>query len=204
MKWMLFLAVAGAALAGDGPVLFYSKSFPGSLPPYTQITLARNGDVEYREAPDEDNPLKFQLKPTETDEVFGLVEKAGSLKHELEAPVKVAFMGTKTFRYENGSEKHEVKFNYTQDAAAQALADWFERMAESAQRRIDVERAAKYDKLGVVKALTLLEGSLDRKRLVAPEQFLPILDRIAKNESYMHTAQARAAEMAEAIRNPKP
>ena len=30
---------------------------------------------------------------------------------------------------------------------------------------------------------------------------LPMLDRIAKNETYMHQSRARAAEMAEAIRN---
>jgi hypothetical protein len=201
---ILISVLAAAALAADGPLLFYSKSFPGSVPPYVEISLARDGKAEYREAPGEDNPVKFQLTPPETEEVFGLIEKAGSLKRSLEAPVKVAFMGTKTFRYENGSEKNEVKFNYTQDASAQALQDWFERMAESAQRLIDLERTTKYDKLGVVKSLLLLETSLDRKRLVAPEQFLPLLDRVAKNESYMHTAQARAAEIAAAIRNPKP
>ena len=202
--WLAGGALASTALAADGPLLFYSKSFPGSVPPYVEITLTKSGDVAYREAPNEDNPIKFQLKDAEAEEVFGLVEKAGSLKHDLEASAKVAFMGTKTFRYENGSEKNEVKFNYTQDAAAQALQDWFERMAESAQRLIDLERAAKYDKLGVVKALLLLETSLEHKRLLGPEQFLPMLDRIAKNESYMHTAQARAADIASAIRNPKP
>ena len=209
MKWSLIFWLVGGALtstvlAADGPLLFYSKSFPGSVPPYVEITLTKNGDVAYREAPDEDNPIKFQLKDAETEEVFGLVEKAGSLKHDLESPAKVAFMGAKTFRYENGSEKNQVKFNYTQDASAQALQDWFERMAESAQRLIDLERAAKYDKLGVVKSLLLLETSLEHKRLLGPEQFLPMLDRIAKNESYMHTAQARAADIASAIRNPKP
>jgi len=201
---ILLSVLAGVALAADGPLLFYSKSFPGSVPPYVEISLAKDGKAEYREAPGEDNPIQFQLTPPETEEVFGLVEKAGSLKHPLEAPAKVAFMGTKTFRYQNGSEKNEVKFNYTQDISAQALQDWFERMAESAQRLIDLERTAKYDKLGVVNSLLLLETSLDRKRLVAPEQFLPLLDRIAKNESYMHTAQARAADIAAAIRNPKP
>jgi hypothetical protein len=201
---ILISVLAGGALAADGPQLFYSKSFPGSVPPYVEISLAKDGKAEYREAPGEDNPVKFQLTAPETEEVFGLIEKAGSLKRQLEAPAKVAFMGTKTFRYENGSEKNEVKFNYTQDASAQALQDWFERMAESAQRLIDLERTAKYDKLGVVKSLLLLETSLDHKRLVAPEQFLPMLDRIAKNEGYMHTAQARAAEIAAAIRNPKP
>lgn len=205
IKWFCILSLAGSAVAADdGPRLFYSKSFPGSTPPYVEITVAKNGNVEYREAPGEDNPIKFQLKESEVGEVFELVDKVDSFKRGLEAPVKVAFMGTKTFRYEDGPEKHEVKFNYTQDPAGQALADWFERMAESAQRRIDLERTVKYDKLGVVKSLLQLQISLEHKRLVAPEQFLPLLDRVANNESYMHTAQARAAEIATDIRNPKP
>jgi hypothetical protein len=113
-------------------------------------------------------------------------------------------MGNKTFRYENGDQKSEAKFNFSEDAAARELQDWFERMAESAEYHIDLDRAAKYDRLGVVKALTLLESALERKRLVGLDQFLPTLDRIAKNENYMHTARARASEIAEAIRNPKP
>jgi hypothetical protein len=54
-----------------------------------------------------------------------------------------------------------------------------------------------------MKALLQIEGSLDRNRLAGPEQFLPLLDRIANNETYMHTARARASEIAEAIRAPK-
>lgn len=204
MKTALFLVLGGLAFGADGPSLFYSKSFPGSKPAYVQINLSRQGDVEYREAPDEDDPIKFHLTEAETNEIFGLVEKAGSFKHPLEAHLKVAFMGTKTLRLENGSGKSEVQFNYTQDPAGQALADWFERMAETAQRRIDLERTAKYDKLGVVDSLLQLQISMDKKRVVDPEQFLPLLDRLANNESYMHTARARAAEVAAAIRNPAP
>ena len=209
MKWALIfllatLALEPAAIGADAPSLFYSKSFPGSKPPYVQITLNQTGDVEYREDPKEDDPIKFRLQDSETQEIFGLVEKAGSLKRPLEAKVKVAFMGTKTFRYESGSEKNEVQFNYTQDPAGQSLADWFERISETAQRRIDLERVAKYDKLGVVDSLLQLQITFDRKRLVAPEQFLPLLDKLANNESYMHTARTRAAEVAALIRAPKP
>jgi hypothetical protein len=204
MKWSLILLFANVLLAGDGPRLFYSKSFPGSVPPYYQVTLDQNGDAEYREAPDEDNPLKFHLAEAETREVFGLAEKLEYFKHPLESPAKVAFMGAKTFRYENGGQKSEVRFNYSEDPQARDLMDWFERMGESAEHRIELERTAKYDRLGVLKALLLLESAMDRKRLVGMDQYLPMLDRIAKNENYMHTARARAAEIAEAIRNPKP
>jgi hypothetical protein len=209
-SWLLIVALAvllllaGILVAADGPTLFYSKSFPGSTPAYVEITLAKNGVVAYREAPNEENPIQFRLKENETDEIFGLVEKTGSFKRELESGLKVAFMGAKTFRLENATEKSEVKFNYTQDAAAQALADWFERMAETAGRLIDLQRAAKYDKLGVVQSLLELQIVLDKKRLLDAEQFLPLLDRISKNETYMHTARTRADEIATAIRNPKP
>ena len=65
---------------------------------------------------------------------------------------------------------------------------------------INLDRAAKYDKLGVFKAVTMLGSAIDRKRIVGLEQYLPTLDRIIKNESYMHTARVRASEIAEAIR----
>jgi hypothetical protein len=204
MKWSLILLFANVLFAGGGPRLFYSRSFPGSVPAYFQVTLEQNGEAEYREAPDEDNPLQFHLTEAEANEVFGLAEKLDYFKHPLESPAKVAFMGMKTFRYENGAQKSEVKFNFSEDPQARELVDWFERMGESAEHRIELERTAKYDRLGVLKALLLLESAMDRKRLVGMDQYLPMLERIAKNESYMHTARARAAEIAEAIRNPKP
>ncbi|SPF37506.1 conserved exported hypothetical protein [Candidatus Sulfopaludibacter sp. SbA4] len=204
MKWSLLLLFASVLLAGDEPRLVYSKSFPNSVPAFMKVTLAKSGAADYREAEDDDLPLKFQLTPAETQTVFDLAARLDYFKHPLDSQLKVAFMGMKTFRWENGAEQTEAKFNYSEDPNAQVLLDWFERMAESAQHRIDLDRAAKYDRLGVVKALTLLESAMERKRLVGLDQYLPTLDRIAKNESYMHTARARASEIAEAIRNPKP
>ena len=204
MKWTLILLLAGRLIAGDGPRMIFSKSFPGSFPEFTEITLDKAGNAEYRDKPDDDLPIKFRLTEAETQEVFGLAEKLDHFKHPLESGLKVAFMGTKTFRYENAAQKSEVKFNYSAELPAQALLDWFERMAESASHRIDLERAAKYDKLGVDKAIRLLSYAMERKRLVGLEQYLPMLDRIASNESYMHTARAKAAELAEFIRSAKP
>ena len=204
MKWSAILLFASILWAGDGPRLFYSKSFPGSVPAYMQVTVDKNGAVEYREAEDDDQPLKCQLSPADTQQIFDLAARLEYFKHPLESGLKVAFMGTKTFRFESDGQKSEAKFNYSEDLAAKELLDWFERVAESEQHRIELERAAKYDKLGVFKALMLLGSAMDRKRLVALDQFLPMLDRVSKNETYMHTARQRAAEIAEAIRNPNP
>ena len=109
-------------------------------------------------------------------------------------------MGDKLFRWEDGDEKHEVKFNYTIDPTGQALLDWYEKIVESELYLIDLERTARYDVLGVNQSLLQLEAGYDRKRLVSVEQYLPMLDRIAKNEKYMNMARERAARLAEALR----
>jgi hypothetical protein len=204
MKWALILLLAGPALAADGARIYYSKSFPNSVPAFVQITVDRAGNAEYRDAPEDELPLKFKLDEASVQAIFDLADKLEHFKRPLESQLKVAFMGEKTFRFEDGAEKGEVKFNFSEDLSAQALLDWFERMSESEQHRIALERAAKYDKLGVDKALRLLWSAMDRKRLVGLEQYLPMLDRIANNDSYMHTARAKAAELAEAIRAAKP
>jgi len=204
MRWSLVLLFASVLFAGDGPRLFYSRAFPGSTPAYLDLTVESNGDTSYRESVDDEFPVKFHLTDAESKEVFALADKLDHFKHPLESPAKVAFMGTKTFRFEEGSEKAEVKFNYTEDLNARDLQEWFERMAESAEHRDNVERAAKYDHLGLMQAMNLLASAYERHRLVAVDQFLPILDRVAKNETYMHTARALAAEMAEAIRKAQP
>ena len=204
-RWLcllLWTSVAFGAAAGDGR-LFFSRTFPGSVPPYLEVRLEKTGDAEYREAPDEELPLKFKLSEEEMAAVFALAEKLDYFRHPLESPAKVAFMGTKLLRYESGDAKSEVKFNYSEDLSAQALLNWFERMAESAELRIDLERVAKYDHLGVMHALETLDAAMADHRVVATVQFLPMLDRIANNETYMHTARTLAADLAGAIRSPK-
>lgn len=201
MRWLYPILFCPLLLAADNsPRIYYSKSFPGSVPAYVSITIDRQGAGEYREAPDDESPLKFTVKDPDISQIFDLTDKLDRFKHPLESPLKVAFMGTKTFRFEGAGEKAEVKFNFSEDPIARDLADCFEKISESEQHRISLERAAKYDKLGVMKALLQFESSWDRKRIVAAEQFLPILDRIAKNESYLHEARLRAAKMADTIR----
>jgi hypothetical protein len=112
-------------------------------------------------------------------------------------------MGMKTFRFEDGAGKTEVSFNFSEDLDARALTDWFERISETGQNYWALERAVKYDKLGVQRALLQFTIAMEKKRLVSPQLFLPMLDRVAKNDSYMNMARTRAANLADAIRAAK-
>ncbi|HUO29538.1 MAG TPA: hypothetical protein VMU80_09990 [Bryobacteraceae bacterium] len=203
MKWSLALVCCAVLTAAGMPRLSFTKSFPGSTPPYIGITVDKNGAGEYKEAENDDNPVHFQMAATDVSQMFDLAAKLGYFDHPLASPLKVAFMGDKTFRYEDGTRKNEVKFNFSEDLSAQALTDWFERISESEQLLTIVQVAAKYDHLGVDKALLQLQAAYERKRLVAIEQYLPLLDRIAKNEMYLHQDCLRAAALAEAFRAAK-
>ncbi|HZU29131.1 MAG TPA: hypothetical protein VFA04_26660 [Bryobacteraceae bacterium] len=195
------LALAGLAHA-DTPRIIYSKAFKGSKPDYVSITLDRSGRAVYREAPNDANPLEVQVPSDDVNAVFGLAAKLENFAEPLESHLKVAFTGTKTFVYENGSEKHETSFNYSQNPDARLLADWFERLSETEQRYLDLDQAMHFDKLGVNDALLQVNILWDQKRLVTPQQFLPLLHRISINESYMHIARERAATLADQFEKP--
>jgi hypothetical protein len=187
--------------AADGPKITFSKSFPGSEPAFVEIIVDKTGAAEYREDPKDESPLKFELSAAEVSAIFSLSDRLDHFNHPVESGLKVANMGVKTFRYDPGDgASHEVKFNYSEDAEAKTLLDWFERISETERALIELERSVRFDKLGVQDAILRIEVTRDQRRLIAERQFLPMLDRVIKNESYIHMARDRAAALAESIR----
>ncbi len=200
MRWLAAFLAAVAVSAAETPKIFYSKSMPGSVPPYVEITVDKAGSAVFNDAPAGDDPIRFQMNESETAAIFGLAEKVGFFSRPLESGLKVANMGKKTFRFEDGSKKYEVQFNYSQDPDAQLLLDWFERVSETVGHRVNLERVAKFDRLGVDRAILLLQVSIERNRIVAGEMLLPVLDRIAGNDGYINRAREKAADIAQIIR----
>lgn len=205
MKQILLLAGALCAqLTAQDPKLIFSKSFPGSTPAWVKISVEKSGDSVYMEAPDDAQPLRFKLAESEVSTMFALADKLGKFDRPLESNLPVARMGDKTLRYEAEGKGQEQKFNYSTDLDAQALTDWFEKITESERYLIELERAARFDKLGVNKVILQIQAAWERKRLVAVDQYLKWLDRIVKNESYLNMARERAARLADEFRNPAP
>jgi hypothetical protein len=204
----LFLALALPGLGApqdnsSSAQIFFSKSFPGSVPDYFEVVVEQSGHGTYRESVEDDEPLHFDLTPADTREIFGLAEKLQFFQKPLESKARMARLGVKTLRYQDGKVTGETQFNYSEDPHARALAEWFEKMSETSRHRLNLERSAQFDRMGINKALLLLEVSMDRNRIVAAEQLLPILEKIANGRNYIHMAQTRAAALAERIRSGK-
>ena len=189
-----------AATAHAQETLFFSRGFPGSIPPYFEVELTSDGNAIYREEPDEEEPWTFTLRPREAKVIFQLVKQLDGLKRPIKNDRKVAFTGDKIFRYDSGNGQiAEVAYVYTEEPDAKALESWFLRMAESAQHLFDLERVVRFDRLGVNKALLYFQTSFDKNRIVASHHFLPVLRKVAGDQRFVHIAQARAAALIERI-----
>ena len=200
IRLLSLMAMAGAlASAADGPRVSFTKVFPGSDPAYMAVTLDKDGTATYREAKDEE-PETFKLEPEAAAAIFSLADKLDHFKRPLESGLKVAKTGDKTFRWENGSESSEAKFNYSNEEDARTLQDWFERISESERAVMGLRRAIRFDRLGVNDAVLRVDMLWSQKRLVGRDQFLTLLDRVAKNQAFVNLARDRAARLANDMR----
>ena len=200
MKTAWLLLVAVTAVAADDSRIVYTKTFPGSIPAYFAVTIDRSGSATYNESQDADNAEHLQIEEKVTREIFDLAQKLDHFKNPLESGLKVANMGQKVLRWEDGAERHESKFNYSTIEDAKALTEQFEHISESMRLMLDLGRAMKHDRLGVNDAMLRIQIAWDSKRLVGTAQWLPLLDQVAKNETFVHMARERAAQLADAIR----
>lgn len=202
----IFLALTvTTVLCAAPPKLTFTKSFPGSAPDYVRIDIDRTGALQYKESPKDDQPLKIQLQDADTAALFSMAEKLAYFKTPLESGLKVASMGKKTFRYENeNGAATEVSFNYSTNETAQQLLERFEQIAASERAYLELDRTIRYDKLGVNDALATLESLWLHKQLAAPQQFIPLLTRIATHEAFMHLVRERAARLKDEFQAPAP
>lgn len=176
--------------------MIYTKSFPGSTPPYVFVSVDRQGALQYKEDP-KDQPLaSAQLPEADTAAMFELAERLQFFKQPLESGLKVANTGKKTFRYVNADgAATDVVFNYSLDENAKALLERFEQIADSERAYLDLDRTVHFDKLGVNDALAEIEALWLEKQLAAPMQFVPLLTRVINHESFMHLVRERAARL---------
>ena len=201
---LAMLFALGAKADPGGATITYRRVFKGSTPEFIEIKINDRGKAtfEIRQLDDDPDPEPFEVGPTVQNKVFDL---AADLKHfaipSLDIQKKIANLGEKTFRYENGADVHETSFNYTLNPSATQLMQIFEGLAKQQQDLVLLQRSAKYDRLGVNDALMQFEADMDHKTLPEPERFLAILDQIAADSHFIDIARSRARSLAQRIRS---
>ena len=195
---------ATSALASsDSPAITYRKIFKSSYPEFVEIKLDQSGrgTFDIRQLDEAANPQPFEVGAALAGKIFALAAKLLNFQGaDLDIHRRIANLGEKTFRYDKGSETHEVKFNYTLDDSASQLTAIFEGLARQATDLSDLERTMRYDRLGVNDVLQQIDQDYNNKLFPEPERLLPALDQVAADDKFIDIARQRARALATRIR----
>ena len=191
--------------AANSGVFTYRRIFKSSTPEFIEIKIDENSDkasYEIRQLDEDPGATAFEIGAPLRQKIFELI---GQLHYfnglDLDIHRKIANLGEKTFRWERGSEAHEVKFNYTVNTAAAQLLQICEGLARQEELAEILQRRIKYDRLGVNDALLELEADFSKGVLPEPQRLLPLLDQIAGDYRFVDIARQRARALAERVRH---
>ena len=204
----ILVGLAGGALAAkaaDSPsaTITFRKVFKSSYPEFVEIKLNQSGSGTYdiRQLDEAAKPEPFQVGAELAQKIFELAAKLHDFQGvDLEVHKRLASLGQKTFRYEDGSETHEITFNYTLDPTGTELANLFENLSRQETDLSDLTRTMRYDRLGVNDVVGQIESDYDGKLLPEPERFLSSLDQVAADTKFIDIARDRARKLADRIR----
>ncbi|GEM_PF-153310 len=193
-----------SSAASSGPLLIFRKLFRSSSPEWVEIKVKPSGaaTIDIRQLDEDADPQAFEVSPALAARLFQI---AAELQHfsgiELNVKRRLANLGEKTFRYENGAQAGEVSFNYTTDPTAQELLTIFEGLSRQQEHLQTLQHRMRFDRLGVNDALLRLEVDLNRKLIPEPLRLVPMLDQIAAETRVVEIARQRARSLSDRIRH---
>ena len=194
-----------ATAAPGSPVFTYRRIFKSSTPEFIELKIDENSDkasYEIRQLDEDPGATPFEVSPALRQKIFALIVQLNYFNAvDLDIHRKIANLGEKTFRWERGSEIHEVTFNYTVNSAAAQLLQLCEGLARQQELGEILQRRIKYDRLGVNDALLQLESDFSKGVLPEPQRLLSLLDQIAGDYRFVEIARQRARALAERIRH---
>lgn len=196
---VLALTLWMAMLVPGQDSIYFERHFPGAVPERFEVRLTSDGTAVYVESGEDAVELGIAK-----EEVEPLFKQAAGLKYfskPLASKRRVASTGRKVLRYESGGEvRGEAVFDYSEVREAREVASWFVKLAETQQHLQSLERAYRFDRLGVNQALVNLELAYERDRVAASGLLVPILCKISNEGRIVHLARARASGLLERIR----
>ena len=197
-------APTGSSRPAPASKITFLRIFKGSSPEFIEISVRDDSNAatfEIRQLDEDAGSSPFEVSEGLRTKIFGL---AGDLNHfqgqDLDVHRKIANLGEKTFRWEQGTVSHETKFNYTLNQAANQLLQIFEGLARQQEHYALLARRMRYDRLGINDALLQFESDLNRGLMPEPQRLVPLLDQISSDTKFVDIARQRARTLADRIR----
>ena len=193
------LAGSAHAQTDSGSHFFWKKDNSRGLLESYGVKLDGNGKGQFyfNKRNEDEIQLPVTLRASAMETLRALFEKADFLNESRDfvSQRKVADMGLKTVRFSAGSKQRQVVYNYTEDRTLQEITTFFENLCQQERSLFEMDLALKYDRLGIPKKLDELDSSLNAKRIVAPERFAPVLEKIYADQTLMNLARKEAKKL---------
>ena len=194
-------ASAASTASSQTAKVTFRRIFQGSSPEYIELCVwddAKTATYEIRQMDDDPGSAPFEVGEKLRTKIFGLTAQLHNFQgQDLDVHRKIANLGEKTFRWEQGGVTHETKFNYTLNPAAAQLLQIFEGLARQQEHYELITRRMRYDRLGIYDALLQFESDLNRGLLPEPQRLVPLLEQIANDPKYVDVARKRAHMLAD-------
>ena len=170
-----------------------------------QIEVNENGQVTYQFFPDQGEVVlvNLRLSSKKVDFLLDMFSKADFLnkKKNFVSSRKVASTGINTIRLESGLQQREIVFRYTENKILKKIILFFNQLSQQEQSLFEMDISLKYDRLGILKRLDQLDRYLQRKELIDPKRFIPVLEKISTDKSLINLARKQARQILHQINN---
>ena len=200
-------AAQRSAADANGAEITFRRVFKSSTPEFIEIMVSEGSDTasyEIRQLDDDPGAISFSVGAPLRAKMFALAVQLNHFQgQDLDVHRKIASLGEKTFRWQQGTASYETKFNYTLNPAATQLLQIFEGLARQQENFELLSRRLKYDRLGINDALLECDSDYTRGLLPEPQTLLPLLDQIAADTHLVDIARQRARSLGDRIRRPK-
>lgn len=195
----VFLLAGSLSGAGQPARVFWQKDYSRGATELHRIEVETDGTTRYELRLGDGEPVAvdFQLKPHTLQHLLEMFVQADFLNRDKKfvSSRRVADTGTRTVRLVSGPQSREVVFRHTDDKTFRKIVTFFDHLSAQERFLLDIKLTLKHDRLGIPRKLDQLEGFLDRKTIVDPQRFSPILNRISQDTSLMNLARKTARRL---------
>src|SRR5258707_13484482 len=119
----------GSLPPGPSGKITFRRIFRGSTPEFIEISVRDDSSAatyEIRQIDDDKGSASFEVSDALRTNIFALAGQLHNFQgQDLDVHRKIANLGEKVFRWEQGGVTHETKFNYTLNPPAAQLLQIF-------------------------------------------------------------------------------
>ena len=208
--WMLLFVVvvwspSFSQQSSAGPasqaVVTFTLDFPNSDPDHYSIVVRADGRSVYEcsatvspDSTDKDNfRSEFEVSPRSLKRIFDLAQKAQYFAAKIDSGNrKLAFTGTKSLTYDDGSRTFSATYNFSSLAAVQELTTLFQNMSNTLEYGRRLAYFHRYQKLALDDELKRMERQARSNELSDVQAVAPVLEEIVADKSVINEVRARA------------